>query len=223
MQEDKNVGCFSIKQIWNDHRPNEVMGYSDADWANQVPGRKSTSGYVFMINGGAVSWKSQTQSIVALSTAEAEYVAVSEAAKEALYLRKLMAEFCHAEPETVTIFEDNTAAEAWTRNETDHAKSRHIDVRYHHIRDHVKKGDVQLVMCPTSEMVADIMTKGLNPDLHQRTTMRMMGHAKCMAHPDQAKKPMALPVQPMDGAAHQARLCTLTVKQGAMLLCPACC
>ena len=77
-----------------------------------------------------------------------------------------MAEFCHAEPETVTIFEDNTAAEAWTRNETDHAKSRHIDVRYHHIRDHVKKGDVQLITCPTSEMVADIMTKGLNPDLH---------------------------------------------------------
>ena len=85
MQEDKNVGCFSIKQIWNDHRLNEVIWYSDADWANQVPGWKSTSGYVFMINGRAVSWKSQTQSIVALSTAEAQYVAVSEAAKEALY------------------------------------------------------------------------------------------------------------------------------------------
>ena len=193
MQESENIGRFSIKQVYNDHRPNEVMGYTDADWAKQLPGRKSTSGYVFMINGGAVSWKSQTQPVVALSTAEAEYIAASEAAKEALYLRKLMAEMRHEEPATVTLFEDNSAAEAWTRNETDHQKSRHIDTRYHHIRDHVKKGDIRLVMCPTSEMVADIMTKNLSWDLHHKTTMRMMGHATSMTDPEHAKQPMAMP------------------------------
>ena len=194
-QESDKVARFSVKALWNDHRPNEIAGYSDADWAGQVPGCKSTSGYVFMINGGAVSWKSQTQPVVALSSAEAEYVAVSEATKEALYLKKLIAELRHLEPQTVTVFEDNIAAEAWTRNDTDHGKSRHIDVRYHHIRDHVKKGDIKIVMCPTAEMVADIMTKGLNPDLHFRTTMRMMGHAPCMARPGQAKQPMPVPVE----------------------------
>ena len=112
-----------------------------------------------------------------------------------MYLKKLVAELRHLEPQTVTVFEDNIAAEAWTRNDTDHGKSRHIDVRYHHIRDHVKKGDIKIVMCPTAEMVADIMTKGLNPDLHFRTTMRMMGHAPCMARPGQAKQPMPVPVE----------------------------
>ena len=134
-----------------------------------------------MLNGAAVSWKSQSQPIIALSTAEAEYVALCEATKEALYLRKIVDEILQKDaPERTILFEDNTAAESWTRNETDHSKSRHIDVRYHMIRDHVKKGNIKVEMCPTAEMVADIITKQLGPDLHLRTTMRMMGHASQM-------------------------------------------
>jgi hypothetical protein len=187
------AGMFSFKMLWNDHRLDEINGYSDADWAGELPSRKSTSGYVFMINGGAVSWKSQTQPVVALSTAEAEYVAISEAAKEALYLRKILAEFKQTSEKPVVLFEDNSAAATWTRNETDHQKSRHIDVRYHHIRDHVAKGDIVVHMCPTQEMVADIMTKALEADLHKRTAWRMMGHLPEMAHPQHAKKPMSTP------------------------------
>ena len=122
-----------------------------------------------MINGGAVSWKSQIQPVVALSTAEAEYVAISEAAKEALYLRKLLAEFKQTSERPVVLFEDKSAAAIWTKNETDHQKSQHIDVRYHHIRDHIAKGDIVVHMCPTQEMVADIMTKALEPDLHRNS------------------------------------------------------
>ena len=121
---------------------NTVNGYSDADWAGELPGCKSTSGYVFMINGGAVSWKSQTQPVVALSTAEAEYVAISEAAKAALYLCKVLAEFKQTDEKPVVLFEDSSAAAIWTKNETDHQKSQHIDARYHHIRDHIAKGDI---------------------------------------------------------------------------------
>ena len=191
--KNNEAGTFSFKTLWNDHRLDEINGYSDADWAGELPGRKSTSGYVFMINGGAVSWKSQTQPVVALSTAEAEYVAISEAAKEALYLRKILAEFKQTSEKPVVLFEDNSAAATWTRNETDHQKSRHIDVRYHHIRDHVAKGDIVVHMCPTQEMVADIMTKALEADLHKRTAWRMMGHLPEMAHPQHAKKPMSTP------------------------------
>jgi hypothetical protein len=73
-----------------------------------------------------------------------------------------MAEMRHEEPATITLFEDSSAAEAWTQNKTDHRMSCHIETRYHHIRDHVKKGDIRIVMCPMSEMVADIMTKNLS-------------------------------------------------------------
>ena len=80
-----------------------------------------------MINGGAVSWKSQTQPVVALSTAEAEYVAISEAAKEALYLCKILAEFKQTSKKPAVLFKDNFAAAIWTKNKTDHQKSQHID------------------------------------------------------------------------------------------------
>ena len=81
VQESENIGWLShpIKQVYDDHCANEVMGYSDADWAR--PGHKSTSGYVFMINGGAASWMSQTQPVVALSAARTECIAASEAVK----------------------------------------------------------------------------------------------------------------------------------------------
>ena len=148
--------------------------------------------------------------LTTVSTAEAEYVAISEAAKEALYLRKILAEFKQTSEKPVVVssilaefkqtsekpvvlFEDNSAAAIWTKNETDHQKSRHIDVRYHHIRDHIAKGDIVVHMCPTQEMVADIMTKALDHDLHRRTAWRMMGHLPEMAHPQHAKRPMSTP------------------------------
>ena len=142
-----------------------------------------------MLNGAAVSWRSNSQPLVALSTAEAEYIALAEAAKEALYLRKLMAGFEHKnvdESNAIILFEDNTACESWTRNETDHNRTRHIDTRYHMIRDNVKKGKVEVNLCPTTEMVAGIMTKDLTFDLHSRTTNRMMGYADQMARADYA-------------------------------------
>ena len=171
-------------RLWATKNPDQVYGFSDSDWAGEIPGRKSTSGYVFMLNGAAISWRSQSQPLVALSTAEAEYIALAEAAKEALHLRKLMAGFEHKDPDSadgIILFEDNTACESWTRNEADHNRTRHIDTRYHMIRDNVKKGNIDVNICPTTEMVADIMTKDLNFDLHSRTTNRMMGHASQMA------------------------------------------
>ena len=105
-----------------------------------------------------------------------EYAAISEAAKEALYLHKILAEFKQTGQKPVVLFEDNSAAAIWMKNETDHQKSQHIDVRYQRIRDHIARGGIKVHMCLTQEMVTDIMTKALDHDLHRQMAWQMMGH-----------------------------------------------
>ena len=113
----------------------ECIGYSDADWAGDLGDRKS--GYLFKISGGAVTWRSKKQSCVVLSTAEAEYMALSSAAQEAVWLRQLTAEL-RSPPETATIiFEDNQSAIAMTKNPQFHGHAKHIAIKYHFIREQV--------------------------------------------------------------------------------------
>ncbi len=85
-------GTTKLGIYYSNENSNELIGYSDADWGGDINDRKSTSGYIFKLNGGAVSWRSKKQSGVALSTAEAEYVALSAAAQEAMWLKQLMSE-----------------------------------------------------------------------------------------------------------------------------------
>ena len=139
----------------------DCICYSDADWAGDIDDRKSTSGYLFQISGGAVTWSSKKQSCVALSTAEAEYIALSSAAQEAVWMRQLTTEL-GSPPETATIIhEDNQSAISMTKNPQFHGKSKHIAIKYHFIREQVSDGTIQIQYCPTREMVADIFTKGL--------------------------------------------------------------
>ena len=175
------------QRLWSSKPVNKPLGYSDADWAGEVPGRKSTSGYVFMLNGAAISWSSRTQSVVALSTTEAEYYALCEATKEALHVQKMLAELKQVSTEeTVMIFEDNTACAQWAKMDgLDHNRTKHIEIRWHMIRDNVKKKKVHIDICPTQEMVADIMTKPLGFDLHQRATLKMMGYVDIISKPGQ--------------------------------------
>ena len=185
----ENSNQFSLyqKRVWSSKPVNKPLGYSDADWAGEVPGRKSTSGYVFMLNGAAISWSSRTQSVVALSTTEAEYYALCEATKEALHVQKMLAELKQVSAEeTVLIFEDNQACAQWSKMDgLDHNRTKHIDIRYHMIRDNVKKQKVHIDYIPTQEMVADIMTKPLGFDLHHRATLKMMGYVDIISKPGQ--------------------------------------
>ena len=126
--------------------------------------RKSTSGYVFMLSGGAVSWCSKKQKCVALSTAEAEYIALSSAVQEIIWLRQLISELGSAPQTPTVIYEDNQAAIAMTKNPQFHGRAKHINIKHHFVREQVAKGNVQLQYCPTSEMTADILTKGLSRD-----------------------------------------------------------
>ena len=137
-----------------------LVGYCDADWAGDVNDRKSTSGYVFTLAGAPVSWRSKKQTCVALSTAEAEYVALASAAQEAVWLRELIHQLDGPSKEATIMYDDSQSAIAMTKNPQFHGRSKHIAIKYHYIRGEVEKGTVRLVYCQTTDMLADILTKG---------------------------------------------------------------
>ena len=139
----------------------ECCGYSDADWAGDADDRKSTSGYVFQVGNGSVSWKCNKQTCVALSTAEAEYMALSSAAQEAIWMSQLLSELQREPVKCVTIYEDNQSAICLSKNPQFHGRSKHIAIKYHFIRDNVKNGTVDIEYCRSEDMIADIMTKGV--------------------------------------------------------------
>uniref|UniRef100_A0AAV1TGV6 Integrase catalytic domain-containing protein n=1 Tax=Peronospora matthiolae TaxID=2874970 RepID=A0AAV1TGV6_9STRA len=151
----------------------DFRGYSDADWAGDLADRKSTSGYVFMLLGAPVSWGSKKQPSVSLSTSEAEYIALSLAIQEGKWINRLLCEIMAAANEEgpeLVIREDNQSCIKMTKNPVNHGRAKHIDIKYHHIRDEVKRGEVKLEYCETTLMLADIMTKGLHGPRHKDLT-----------------------------------------------------
>uniref|UniRef100_A0AAV1UIR5 Uncharacterized protein n=1 Tax=Peronospora matthiolae TaxID=2874970 RepID=A0AAV1UIR5_9STRA len=140
----------------------KLVGYSDADWAGDIDTRRSTSGYVFVLNNGCISWRSKKQRSVALSSTEAEYMALSEATQEATWLKTFMRDLGEeAGDNALTIYEDNQGAIALAENPEFHKRTKHIDIRYHFVREKVEKNQVVLQYCPTQDMLADIMTKAI--------------------------------------------------------------
>ena len=120
----------------------------------------SISGYGILLSGGLVSWYSHTQPVVALSTAEAEYIAVTDAAKEIVWFKLLLSELGFSQG-NVTLYEDNEAAIKISKNPQDHKRTKHIQVRYHYIRDQINDGIFHLEYIPTEFQLADMFTKGL--------------------------------------------------------------
>ena len=161
-------GTADYGLAFTSHSSGDCIGYSDSDWGGDLDDRKSTSGYVFLVNGCAVSWKSKKQSCVALSTTEAEYVALASAAQEAVWVRELTAQLKDHSPEAITIYEDNQSAISMAKNPQFHGRTKHIFIKYHFIREQVEKKAVELKYCPTEEMVADMLTKGLAKEQFQK-------------------------------------------------------
>lgn len=124
------------------------------------------SGYVFKFNNGAISWYYQQQKTVALSTIEAEYIACTQAAKEALWLRTILTELDRPCETPTIIYSDNQSAIALAKNAIHHARSKHIDIRYHFIRDLISALTIELAHIPTDRMTADIFTKALPRTRH---------------------------------------------------------
>ena len=140
---------------------NDMCCYSDADWGGDKDTRHSTSGYVFTMCGGAISWNSKLQKVIALSTAEAEYIALSKACNEVLWMKKLLGEVLDQKIAEVDVMEDNQAAIAMVKNPVYHAQSKHIDIRYHYVRDLYQEKEIVLHYCPSKQNVADVMTKSI--------------------------------------------------------------
>jgi len=136
-------------------------GYTDADFAGDKEDRKSTSGHIFLMGNSPISWYSKKQTIVATSTAEAEFISASECIKKALWFRNIIYElFNHKSP--ITIYTDNKSSKIIMENGEFSTKLKHIDIKFHFDNDNIKKNKIILKYKNTSEMVADILTKNIN-------------------------------------------------------------
>jgi hypothetical protein len=148
----------------------DIRLYTDSDYAGDRHTYKSTSGYVSFVAGGPVSWQSKRQSVVAQSSTEAEYIAMSELAKEGAWIRYLLEGLSYKGPDLdpITLYGDNQGSLALAENPTFHRGSKHIAVRYHLIRQEVEEGRLQLAYIPTDHMPADGLTKALKTPVHMR-------------------------------------------------------
>ena len=150
-----------------------LMGFVDADWASDSLDRKSYTGFCFVLNGSVISWQSKKQKTVSLSSTEAEYVALSEASREAVYLRNLMYEIT-GKQQVIKLKCDNQSALKLATSHHAHTRSKHIDVRYHYVRDAVKNKLISIDYISTQEMPADLLTKGLLSTKHYKF-MKLLG------------------------------------------------
>lgn len=139
----------------------ELRGFSDSDWAGNPDDRKSTTGFVFYFGDTTFTWTSKKQPIVALSSCEAEYIAAASGTCHAVWLRKLLKELRLQQCSPTKFFVDNKSAIALAKNPVHHERSKHIDTRFHFIREQIKAGEIELVYIQSKEQVADILTKPL--------------------------------------------------------------
>ena len=150
----------------------DLAGYVDADWGNCPRNRRSYTGFVFKVADAAVTWEARKQKTVALSSTEAEYMAMSEATKEAMYLQNLLEEL-GTPREPIVLHNDNQGAIELVKNPVFHSQTKHIDVKHHFIRDAFEDGRIRPVYMETERMVADIFTKGLPRPKHKLCTCEL--------------------------------------------------
>ncbi|KXJ62357.1 hypothetical protein RP20_CCG018720 [Aedes albopictus] len=145
-----------------------VEVYSDADWANDQFDRRSVSGCIFQVFGATVGWITRKQQTVSLSSTEAELTALCTAACHEMWLIRLLEDLWWKPKEATTFYEDNQSAMRITENSKDFGRLKHVDVKFHFLRDLVKQGRIRLQFLPSSDQPADMMTKGLPGPAFQR-------------------------------------------------------
>ena len=168
----KDYGITYNKPLNHQQVPNSFYGFTDAAYAN-TDDLKSTSGYVFLSAGGAITWRSKKQTMIALSSTEAEYVALSEAGREACWLRSLYEELGQKQIEPTLIKGDNDGSIAMARNPQFHKRSKHIDTRWHWVRDQVEQKNLEIESCRDPQQTADVLTKALPRPKHQKHAKEM--------------------------------------------------
>jgi len=155
----------------------QLIGHVDADWGSDPTDRRSTTGYIFTLGSAPVGWKTRKQPTVALSSCEAEYMALAEATKEALYLRSLCSSINLTQMTETTVYCDNQGTLALTRSGAkQHNSTKHIDVRYHFVRE---QSDVTFPHVPTRDNVADFLTKSLGTLQHRHLLNQLQIEGAC--------------------------------------------
>lgn len=154
-------GTTNLKLCFSSFQAGDMHGFSDADWASDVDKRRSCTGYIFKLSGAAISWKSKRQSTTALSSTEAEYMALAAATQEAVWLCQLMKELQLNRSKPMRIYCDNQSAIKLAESDAYRPRSKHIDIRYHYIREMVESFKIEVKHLKTDSMVADSLTKAV--------------------------------------------------------------
>jgi hypothetical protein len=167
----KDLGII-YKKTENESDKNNCTGYSDASFANNDD-RTSISGYTFISSGGAITWGSKKQNTVSLSTTEAEYICLSDAAREAKWLRNLHMELGFEQQEPTLIYGDNAGSLAIAQNPQYHKRTKHFDIKDHYIRKQVQMKNITLKYLSTTSMTADVFTKALAKPEHSKHLIKL--------------------------------------------------
>ena len=163
------AGTRALGLVYSTHGNSQCLGYVDSDYAGDRDKRKSRTGFVYVLGGAAISWQSKLQPLVATSTAEAEYIAAFTAGKEGVWLRRVLCEFLpdHSK-QPLTLRCDNQAALAMAGNTTDSNRTKHMDVRFHWLREAIGSGALSMEYVPTQDNAADMFTKPLDATKFKR-------------------------------------------------------
>lgn len=161
------AGTIDTGLLYDGRKSNTLLGFADADWAGDRDSRRSTTGWTFTYAKAAVTWCSKLQPTISLSSCEAEYMAMGDASKEAIWLHALLCELRNLPASAVplVLHNDNKGAIELTKNPTSHARTKHIDIRFHFIRSLVSESKISISFIGTRKMIADILTKPLSHEL----------------------------------------------------------
>ncbi|WVZ98205.1 LOW QUALITY PROTEIN: hypothetical protein U9M48_043674 [Paspalum notatum var. saurae] len=157
----RNWGLFYARRNGGS---DQLLGYSDSDMAGDLDGRKSTSGILFFLGRSPISWQSAKQKVVALSSCEAEYIAAATAACQAVWLARVLAEIKNSGTSRPLLRVDNKSTISLVKNPVHHDRSKHIDVRFHLIREYANSGQIEVKFIRTDDQLGDILTKPLGKD-----------------------------------------------------------
>ncbi|KAH9685900.1 hypothetical protein KPL70_014158 [Citrus sinensis] len=160
-------GTMNLGLQYKRNGTNKLEAFTDSDYVGDLDDRRSTSGHVFMLSSCAVSWSSKKQPVVTLSTTKAEFIAAASCACQGVWMRSVLEKLGHAQNESTVIHCDNNSTIKLSKNPVLHGRSKHIDIRFHFLRDLTKDGTVKLVYCSTQNQIADIMTKPLKLEVFE--------------------------------------------------------
>jgi hypothetical protein len=157
-------GTTDYGVFYKNEEDEELTAYTDNDYTGDLKDRKSTSGYVFKMSSGVVSWSSKKQPVVTLSTTKAEFIAAASCACQAIWLRRILEKLRHIQSKSTIVYCDNNSTIKLSKNPVMHGCNKHINVRFYFLSELTKTGTIKMIHCGTQDQIADVMTKPLKLD-----------------------------------------------------------